>query len=364
VSDGETKLRRDLEAVRARVQRLNRDMLLLEGVPTDRRRFSKETTNLLVVWTRRPELPYLVLVDQDLRYAGGDPFLAQVFSEQPRSNGWRPLLLAPGHLTRSSADEVARAALRFLGFPADGGEASVLPRDLSAAWGFREAFPPLVGREPLLEEVEAALGQETERSAVVLVGPAGVGKTALVREAAWRWQEKEPGRKAVRVNLAGLAADTPSPRERTERLQQLYRDVVGLGPGTLVVAEDVHLAAPGPLASLALARAVEDGLRLLATTTERGAGALRGDALRRRLHFVAVEEPSPEELTEEVLPAVARYLEVRYGVTVSPQALGLALRRSDDRAGAQPGKGVRLLERALSRARNRGVQVLGPDDVL
>src|SRR5262249_31210805 len=143
-----------------------------------------------------------------------------------------------------------------------------------------------------------------------------------------------------------------------------YRDAAGLGPGTLVVAEDVHLASPGPVASLALARAVEDGLRLLATTTEKWAAALRGDALRRRLHFVGVEEPAAEELTEEGLPAVARYLEVRYGVTVSPQALGLALRRSDGRPGAQPGKVVRLLERALSRARNRGLRVLGPDDVL
>jgi ATP-dependent Clp protease ATP-binding subunit ClpA len=259
---------------------------------------------------------------------------------------------------------VARAALRFLGFPAEAGEAPALPRDLSADWGFREAHPPLIGREALLEEVEAVLAQETERAAVVLVGPSGVGKTALVREVGWRWQEKGTGRRAVRANLAVLAAEAPFARERTERLQQLFRDVRGLGPGTLVVAEDVHLACPGPLASLVLARAVEDGLRLLATTTERGAASLRGDALQRRLHCMAVPEPGPEELADELLPAVARYLEVRYGVTVSAQARTLALRRSGDRKGAQPGKAVRLLERALSRARNRGLRVLGPDDVL
>src|SRR5437899_927318 len=151
-------------------------MLLLQGVPTAPARFSKAVTNLLVVSTRRPELPYLVLVDEDLRYGGGDPFLASVFSEQPKANGWRPLLLAPAHLTQGTLAEVARAALRFLGFPASA-EAEPLPRGLHADWGFREAYPPLVGREELIEEAEAVLAQEMERVAVVFVGPPGVGKT-------------------------------------------------------------------------------------------------------------------------------------------------------------------------------------------
>src|SRR5947209_75080 len=132
----EAKLRRELEAVQGHLQRLNRDMLLVQGVPTAPAHFSKAATNLLVVSTHRPEMPYLVLVDEDLRYGGADPFLASVFSEQPRANGWRPLLLAPGQLTQDSLAGVARAALRFLGFPAT--DAEPLPRGLHADWGFRE----------------------------------------------------------------------------------------------------------------------------------------------------------------------------------------------------------------------------------
>src|SRR5262245_14859161 len=149
MTDSETRLRTELEAVHAGLRRLSPDMLLLEGVPTDARSFSKEETNLLVVRTRSEQMPFLVLVDDNLRYDGPDPFLASVFSRAERKDGWRPLLLAPKQVEADGLADVARSALRFLGFPS-GGSSPALPSGLSAEWGFREAFPPLIGREAIV----------------------------------------------------------------------------------------------------------------------------------------------------------------------------------------------------------------------
>jgi hypothetical protein len=359
----EAGLRRALEAVHGRVTRLGTDMLLLEHVPTDKRAFSKERTNLLVVHTCRPQLPYLVLVDEDLSYGGADPFLNSVFADPSRNNGWRPLLLAPNEAAQSSLPAVARAALRLLGFTAPAN--LTLPHGFYADWGFREAQPPLIGRESLLERAEAVLAQETERAAVVLVGPSGVGKTALARELAWRWQEEGKERTAVRVDLAAVLGRTSFPGERTERLQQTWTDAVRLGQSTLVMAEDIRLACTGSLARRALCGAIDAGLRLCATATRTPASAALADpALRRRLHFLTVPEPDLEELTQVLLPAVARHLEVRYGLGVAAEALTLAATVSERMPGAQPGKVLRVLDNALARARRQGLQVLGPDDVL
>jgi hypothetical protein len=360
VRELEAKLRRELEAVKGQLKRLNRDMLLLQGVPTAPARFSKAATNLLVVSTHRPELPYLVLVDEDLRYGGADPFLASVFSGQPRANGWRPLLLAPGHLTQESLAEVARAALRFLGFPATA-EAALLPRGLHADWGFREAYPPLVGRQELIEEAEAVLSQEIERVAVVFVGPPGVGKTALVRELAWRWQEKEAGRSALRLEVPAVLADEPLPTARAQRMQPVYEEMLRRGPGALVVVEHLHFVCGGALANLAFGRAVESGLRVCATTPPQGLLTLRDPGLRRRLHFIQVPEPDVQEMRKAILPMVARYLEGRHDLRIAPQALAIVLSLSERQAGAQPGKAVRMLDAAV--ARGRELRVLGPDDV-
>jgi hypothetical protein len=358
--DSEARLQKDLEAVQARVRRLNQDMLLVEGVPAAAGGFSKASTNLLVVCTGRPQMPYLVLVDRDLRYSGTDPFLAGVFAGQPESEGWRPLLLAPGHLTQDDPAEVARVALRLLGVPAPA--APPLPQGLNADWGLREAFPPLVGRDALLEEAEAALAQETERVAVVFTGPAGVGKTALCRELAWRWQQKAPGRTACRVDVPALLVGAALPTQRTERFQRLYREAQTLGPAALLILEDLPFACATGVTRLALCQAIDAGVHVCATALPSGLLVLRDPSLRRRLHTIVVPEPEAEELAETILPAVARHLEIRYAVKVTPEALRLAGRVQRGR-GAQPGRAIRVLDGALARARQRGLTFLGPDDV-
>jgi hypothetical protein len=100
VRDSESLLRRELEARGGKVKQLDTNQVLLE-VPTGGGRFTKDSTNLLVSCTPLAQMPYLVMVDQDLGYRGADPFLHGVFGSRARLRGWRPLLLAPEHFTQS-----------------------------------------------------------------------------------------------------------------------------------------------------------------------------------------------------------------------------------------------------------------------
>jgi hypothetical protein len=354
MNDIEARLRHDLEAAQGSVKRLGRDMLLLERVPADPGRFSRPATNVLVVSTRDAQMPYLVFVDEDLRYIGGDPFLASLFAGATRSRGWRPLLLAPVHLTQTSLEAVAQSALRFLGFPAPAAAEAELPPGLSVDWGFREAHPPLVGRQDFVDAAEALLTGAEDPAVIFLTGRKGVGRSAILREVAWRWQERHGAGSAVRVTLEPLLADDLAAWE--ERSRAVAAALQRLGPVPLLVFDDLHLACAGARAGPVLAAALASGF---------GVAPSRGTLpdLGGRRHLIRVPEPEPEELRQAILPTVARYLEARHGLSIATPALTVALRLSERQRGGQPGKVIRLLEAATARAQTKGLRVLGPDDL-
>jgi hypothetical protein len=180
---------------------------------------------------------------------------------------------------------------------------------------------------------------------------------------AWRWQQKEAGRTACRVDIPALLSGASLPSQRTERFDTLYREARVLGPSALLVLEDLPFACTTGVTRLALCGAIDAGLHLCATTLPSGLLVLRDRSLRRRLHTIVVPQPEPEELVEKLLPAVARHLEIRYGVKVTRESLNLASRMDRGR-GAQPGRVIRILDGALARARQKGLTFLGPDDVL
>jgi ATP-dependent Clp protease ATP-binding subunit ClpA len=191
-----------------------------------------------------------------------------------------------------------------------------------------------------------------------------VGKTALARELAWRWQERAAGRIACRVEFVTLLAGAQFAADLNARLRVLYEAALALSSTVLVVLEEFQRAC-GRLGGLALAQAIEAGLPICGTAGWHGYRELKvHPGLRRRLHLIDIPEPSRPELMDGILPAVAEHLEGRYGVKISRQALALALQESEPLYGAQPGKVIRALDCALAQARRRKLPVLGPDDVI
>ncbi len=241
---------------------------------------------------------------------------------------------------------------------------------------------PLVGREDLLEEINLCLQLQAQPVAVVLVGRSGAGKTAICREVASRW--KNNGQGTVQwPELPALLAGVAMPGESQQRMQYLLEGAVRLGSSGLLVLEAIHLTCgtervawggleaerrkrlvPDTAICLGLCSAIDAGLKIVGTTSPRGLSALRQPALMRRLEIIELSEPTDEQMAGAILPAVADCLQRHYDVETTPESLRLVLHRSRELPGAQPGKAIRMLERAVVQARVRGLAVLGPDDVL
>ena len=80
----------------------------------------------------------------------------------------------------------------------------------------------LVGRDPELSLIATTLADRERGAAIVIRGPAGIGKTALVEEAVRR---ASPGRRILRT--FGSAPETGLPMAG---LYQLLQPLLPLGP--------------------------------------------------------------------------------------------------------------------------------------
>jgi GTPase SAR1 family protein len=240
---------------------------------------------------------------------------------------------------------------------------------------------PFIGHEEDLERAEAALAQQYSPTAVLVVGPSGVGKTAFVRELARRSATRDPS--AVWLDVAALTAVSARPSDRNERLHACLSSLLQGGLRPLVIAEDLHFccgwptdasevdrrtAARGPafesdpFASLLLRSLVDRGMKLCGTAPSSGLPAFREAQLRSRLTVVRLSPPPMNELQQGIIVRVARYLEQTLGVEIPAVTIRYLLQRLGTRNA--PGGPIRVLERSVRRLCARELRVLSPDDVL
>ena len=201
-------------------------------------------------------------------------------------------------------------------------------------------FDPVIGREKEMERVIQTLTRRTKNNPV-LVGEAGVGKTAVVEGLAMsiaqgRVPVELQNKRLVQLDMAGMVAGTRYRGDFEERLTEVIEKVIEEGDVLLFIDEIHNLVGAGGTSDGAMDAAeilkpalARGELHIIGATTTREYRLYieKDPALERRFQPITVDEPSPE-MAVEILKGVKSKYEKHHGVTISDEAIEAAVQLS------------------------------------
>ena len=222
---------------------------------------------------------------------------------------------------------------------------------------------PTVGREDEIARVMQVLNRRTKNNPV-LIGEAGVGKTAIVEGLASRIvhdevPERLRDKRVLALDVGQLVAGSKFRGEFEERLQAVMREVREAAGEVLLFIDEIHQVvgaggAEGAIdASTMMKPALARGeLHVIgATTLEEYRRYIEADpALERRFSPVFVDEPSSEEAVAILQGLRPRY-EEHHGLRISEAAVEAAVRLSSRYLTERklPDKAIDLIDEAASK---------------
>ena len=218
---------------------------------------------------------------------------------------------------------------------------------------------PVIGRETEVQRLITVLLRRT-KSNPVLIGEAGVGKTAVVELLAQKISKEQVpsqliGKRIFEIDLAGMLAGTKFRGQFEERLKNVIK-ALEKHQEIIAFIDEIHL-----LAGTGSAEGAMDAANILKPALARGKIKLIGattfdefkksiekdSALSRRFQSVQVEEPSLNE-TIDILKGLREKYEKYHNMEVSDEVLGeivdMSARYIFDRQ--MPDKAIDILDEA------------------
>ncbi len=239
-------------------------------------------------------------------------------------------------------------------------------RDLTAL-ASEDKVDPVIGREEELEQTIEVLARRTKNNPV-LIGEAGVGKTAIVEGLAQRIVDGEVprtlnGKRLVQIDLTGLVAGTRYRGDFEERLKSVIEEIRQNSAELIVFIDEIHavVGAGSGEGSTDAANMLKPALArgelhvIGATTLDEYRRNIEKDAaLERRFQPILVPEPSVDD-TIEILGGLRDRYEAHHNVRYTDEALVAAVELSDryltDRF--LPDKAIDLIDQAGARVQLR-----------
>ncbi|MGC4813140.1 ATP-dependent Clp protease ATP-binding subunit [Micromonospora sp. DT228] len=232
-----------------------------------------------------------------------------------------------------------------------------------------DQIDPVVGRADEIEQAIEILSRRTKNNPV-LIGEAGVGKTAIVEGLAERICDGDVpqtllGKRVVQLDLAGLVAGTRYRGDFEERLKKVIDEIRAHRDELIIFMDEIHTlvgaggagSEGGMDASNMLKPALARGeLRVIgATTLDEYRKSIEKDAaLARRFQPVLVPEPGVDD-TIAILRGLRDRYEAHHQVRFTDEALVAAAELSDRYVTDRflPDKAIDLIDQAGARVRLR-----------
>jgi ATP-dependent Clp protease ATP-binding subunit ClpC len=298
-----------------------------------------------------------------------------------RRPGTVRLILATPAGRRASAfcEECARELVSAAasGQPGQAGQAAQQPsgsatpaldefgRDLTAE-AAAGRIDPVIGRADEIEQTVEILARRRKNNAV-LIGEAGVGKTAIVEGLALRIANHDVpdtlrDARVVALDMAGMVAGSQYRGQFEQRLKAALGEVAASEGKVVLFVDELHTVlgagnAEGAMdaANMLKPMLARGELRMVGATTLAEYRRIERDAaLARRFSPVTVEEPSVED-TVAILRGLREGYEAHHGVSITDEALAAAARLSDRYVTEYrlPDKAIDLVDQAAARVRLR-----------
>jgi len=247
---------------------------------------------------------------------------------------------------------------------------------------YMDRLPPIIGREKEIEQVIEILSHRERSNSVMLIGEAGVGKTAIVEGLAQRLElnpESVPPRlrdkQIVNLQMNTLVAGTMFRGMFEDRIEKIIKEVkerqniiLFIDEAHTIIGAGSAMGVPSDAANIFKSYLSRGDIQIIGATTpgEYKEFIAEDEAFARRFRIVQVNEPNIHE-ARLILKGLKPRLEKNYGVSITNEAIetALELSRRYKRGLKLPDKAIGWLDTASVKVEiKKQEKVVLPEDVI